>query len=146
MKALWRISVEVLVISAVLMSAEYCFSQARWTNVVVPFDKVPFDAKELNIEDIRKLASIYDKYGYGLGSYNLPGLAYDSKTMKLLPFNLRTTAPVSEKPLSGVDAVALMATFRDATASSNNDLEERIRRLENTVNKIVEKCCPRARD
>ena len=153
MENIKRISIEVLILLLMFMVANYCFGQVKRSEIVealskkklVPFEAIPFKAAEVMGKDIRELENIYKGWGYSKGSYNVPALGYDPKIMKLIPFNLRTSRGITNKPLSGIDTALIFASFRDAVASSNNQLEDRIRKLENTVNIIVNKCCPEAK-
>jgi tetrahydromethanopterin S-methyltransferase subunit B len=62
----------------------------------------------------------------------------------LVPLNLKSPHLTSKNPISGFETAAILAGFRDAVASSNKDLEERVRKLENTISRIISKCCKEA--
>ena len=138
------------------MVANYCFGQVKIPGIMeamskkskklIPFEAVPFKFGEVMGKDIRELEEVYKYWGYSKGTYNIPALGYDPKLMKLIPFNLRTSKGIYDTPLSGIETALVFASFRDAIASSNNQLEDRIRKLENTVNRIVKNCCPQVKE
>lgn len=153
MKNIKRISIEVLILLSMFMVANYCFGQVKRSEIMeamskklIPFEAVPFKAVEVMDKDIRGLKKIYKDWGYSKGSYYVPALGYDPKLMKLIPFNLRRSKGITDTPLSGIETALIFASFRDAIASSNNQLEDRIRKLENTVNRIVNNCCPQVKE
>ncbi|MBW2617066.1 MAG: hypothetical protein JRD02_12955, partial [Deltaproteobacteria bacterium] len=74
----------------------------------------------------------------------IPALGYDSKEMKLLPFDIPAGLQYKYDPL--LVGYASQALLRNSVVSSTNDLEKRIRKLENTVNRIMAKCCPEAKE
>ncbi len=73
----------------------------------------------------------------------IAALGYDTKAMKLYPFDV-TTQDLKSIYDSRFLGYISQASFRGSVVSSTNDLEKRIRKLENTVNKIIGKCCPEA--
>lgn len=73
----------------------------------------------------------------------IAALGYDTKAMKLLPFDV-PAQDLKYKYDPRFLGYISQASFRGSVVSSTNDLEKRIRKLENTVNKIIGKCCPEA--
>ncbi len=75
----------------------------------------------------------------------IPALGYDSKAMKLKPFDIPASKLKYKYDPEFVGYVS-QALFRNSVVSSTDDLEKRVRKLENTVNRIIAKCCPEAKD
>jgi len=95
--------------------------------------------------DIAKVNTLYKAAGYVAGSRTFPALGYDQATRRLKPFDLLFPKGITEKPLQGTQIMTVFASYRDVIASSNNDLESRVRKLENTVNRIINQCCLQAK-
>ena len=103
----------------------------------------PREAKGLRVAEFENLKNIYAAVGYSPGSLAFPALGYDTKLKKLVPVNLIRKKSWTTRPFYEFDALTIFASYRDALASSNIDLEKRIRKLENTINKIIRECCPK---
>ena len=92
--------------------------------------------------DLIKLLNTYKNAGYFKGADSLPALAFDPGKKKLIFFNYKLPFKLTQKPLSSIESAVLLASYRDAIASSNKDLEDRVRKLEKTVDRISIDCCP----
>lgn len=87
---------------------------------------------------------------YKLNRAFVPVFAYNESKKILIPYNI--TGKVARKPLTYPEGAIVMASSRDAVVRASRDvndridnLEERVRKLENTVSKITSKCCPEAK-
>ena len=149
MNNLKRISLEVVIIFLLLFIANYSFGQftkypeawakERLIGFKVASKIIPFEVSG------KKLFNTYEEAGYYENAPFFPALAYDPMGKQLVPLNLRSPYLTSSRPLSGHQTAVILAGYRDAVASSNKDLEERVRKLENTVSRIISKCCPKAK-
>ena len=88
---------------------------------------------------------------YRHGRPFMPVFGYNEAKQILIPYNL--IGKVAQKPWAYPEGAIVMAFSRDAVVKASSDtkeqiktFEKRIRKLENTVAKIVSKCCKEAED
>ena len=152
MKRLKRISIEVIIIFFIFFTVNYSFGIGKNQNIqrssferaaanLVGYAKV-VPVATLADADFIKLINTYKDAGYYEEANSFPALAFDPGKRKLLIFNYKLPFKLTEKPLSSIESATFLASYRDAIVSSNRDLEERVKKLENTVSKIVLECCP----
>lgn len=110
---------------------------AEWTG----FPPVFTTPKAVNSKAAMKLLEAWKKYQPKVKG-KIPVFGYDSKEMKLLSFDIPAGLQYKYDP--SLLGYVSKASFRYAVVSSTNELEKRIRKLENTVNRIMAKCCPEA--
>ena len=146
MKNIKRMLIECLIIACIFGSVNFAFSIAaskktlNWSYWTVGF---PGDAAVFSSDAAQDLAAIwYEEY---LRKYSMIGearqvVAYNKDTMEL------NSAWIPIKGIKYPDKKAFdfLATAYTANSvvKSNNNLAERIKKLENRVQDIEKKCCP----
>ena len=115
-------------------------SQYRWATFFV---SPPIPAKAVDFRTAKKWIEAW-KNAYPQGKEIIPALGYDPELMKLLPYDMPADDLKYRYDPNFLGYVS-QAWFRDSVIYSTNDLGERIRKLENTVNRIMAECCPQAK-
>lgn len=154
MKKLKRIIFEIVIIASVFAAVNLYYSKSK--AVLAASDDKPAigmqmmgspgvftTPKEVDYQTAMKWLNAWKKSGFKIKG-RIPGLGYDSKTMKLIPLDIPAGLIYSVDP--SLLRYASQAWLRNSVVSSTNDLEKRIRKLENTVNRIMAKCCPEAKE
>lgn len=146
MKNLKRIIFEVVIIASVFAAVNLCYSKKIPAGDEVGLMDVPqLTAKTV---DAKTAIKWLDKWKMALSEGVVDGkiaaLGYDSEAMKLHPFDIPVSQLKYKYDPEFVGYVS-QAVFRNSVVSSTGDLEKRVRKLENTVNRILAKCCPKAK-
>ena len=94
--------------------------------------------------NIRAFKAIIEDAGYSPGKPEGFTLAYDDQAKKLVPVNIEGV-PWKYGADNLLYQQMAWASSVNVLAKSNNDLEARVRKLENTVKKIIAKCCPQVK-
>ena len=146
MKSLIRISIEVFIIFSIFFMVNYSFGIEKRHNIQRPsFEEVAANLvgytkavplATLADADFIKLFNNYKDAGYFEGANSFPALGYDPQKKMLFSFNYKLPFRLTEKPLSSIESATFLASYRDAIASSNRDLEDRVRKLENKLRRM----------
>ena len=122
-----------------------------WDHIAAgkPIDAATFDYHAVAPKYADYKAALKNKDWYKYNRTFIPIVGYNESKKVLVPFNI--TGKMAEKPWAFPENSILLASSRDAMVQASDDtqdqiktLEERIRKLENTVSRIVSKCCEEA--
>ena len=145
MRRFKRILFEVIIIFTVFAAVNISFSQ-KWVKTapeqvpeVVGWYAGPLKAVLLPEETQKEIYLKWIENWRTKGESLIPSALYDENMKKLTPYDFRD--PHWGYPPEAKNYLR-KAVFRDAVVTSTNDLEERIRKLENSVRKILAQCCP----
>lgn len=146
MKNLKRIIFEVVIIASVFAAVNLCYS--KWIPAGDEVDLMGFPPSAAKTVDAKTVIKWLDAWKKAESEVKvmgkIPALGYDSKSMKLQPFDIPVSKLKYRYDPKFIDYVS-QALFRNSVVSSTDDLEKRVRKLENTVNRILAKCCPKAK-
>jgi len=151
MKTILRISLEVIIISVLVVFLNNGFTQEKKKTLypkLVPSEdligvtKSPWIANDLQMISLSAVYQNLAKSGYTSGNNLFPTMGYDLKSKKLIPLTMTLNYKLSKNPIPGEDLAFILTGYRDSITSSNDDLEERVTKLENKVAQIERECCP----
>ena len=152
MKTIIRISLEVIVISVLVVFLNNAFTQESkitsgpkpvQTEDLIGVSKSVSVAKDLQMVSFSTMYNYLAKSGYTSGNNLFPIMGYDPKNKKLIPLTTTLNYTISKNPMRGEDVAFVLTGFRDSVTSSYDDLEKRVTRLENKVAQIEKECCPK---
>ncbi len=148
MKNLKRIIFEVVIIVSVFAAINVGYSKSKGSHghvdqagVAVPWlGFSPVMGEQVDIQTAGELLKSWKKTKVDVRG-KIPVLGYDKEAMRLLPLDIPAGKLKHQYDPRFVGYVS-QALLRDAVVSSTNELEIRVRKLENTVNRILANCCP----
>ena len=151
MKTMLRIILEVILISILVIFVNNSFTQEKKQEIIydlrtpdlIGVTKSEWAAKNLPGFDYFSIYKVLSQSGYVSKSKFFPSMGYDQANKRLIPITISLKSPVGKEPIPGEDLVLLLAGQRDSITTSQNDLEQRVTRLENKVAQIEKECCPK---
>jgi hypothetical protein len=149
MKTIVRISIEIIIISTFVIILNNSFGQ-EWKQEIpalalksglIGVGVSAWSAKELSEVSASNVYDALRSSGYVTQKNLLPIMGYDPKDKKIIPLTMYLKYPLGKEPIPGGGLSLVLAGFRDSVTTSHNDLEERVRKLENKVVQLEKECC-----
>lgn len=153
MKTMLRLSLELVVISFVIIFLNNSFSQEKHAEIslgvkadaaanLIGVARPEWMAKDLPQIAAYKFFEALSESGYVSKNNLLPSMGFNQEDKRLTPITLSLKHPIGREPISGAEMALVLTAYRDSAAVSYNDLEERVRKLENKLAQIEKECCP----